>query len=98
MFNMTENENTKGWESITPTRRPINRLRVLSLAAWKLAALMVDEGREWDEIKRMQDTAQELEDLANRDAECHCILPEQSCDVCRATARYIYNERTQADK
>jgi hypothetical protein len=24
--------------------------------------------------------------------ECHCVLPEQSCHVCRATARLIYNK------
>jgi hypothetical protein len=91
-IDMTDREPTKGWASLTPTLHPVNHLHTLSVAAWKLASQYVDEGRSWDEIKRMHDTAVELEDLARSGDECNCVLPEQSCAVCRATARAVYEE------
>jgi hypothetical protein len=92
MFNMTEREPEKGWADIKPTPHPQNILFTLSIIAWKLASKMVDDERDWDDIARMQETASSLEDLARSGVECNCILPEQSCKLCRTVTRLIYDE------
>jgi len=91
-INMTDSEKEKGWADTKPTLHPINTLYALSLSAWKLASKMVDDGRDWGDIENMQRTAQELERMARSGAECTCFLPNQSCEVCRAACRVIYNE------
>ena len=92
MFNMGENEPKTGWDGVKPSPHPINTLYALSLSAWKLASKMVDDGRDWDDIKRMQETAVELEKYARTGGECTCFLPSQSCPICRAACRVIYEE------
>ena len=92
MFNMSDNEPKTGWDGVKPSPHPINTLYALSLSAWKLASKMVDDGRDWGDIENMQRTAQELERMARSGAECTCFLPNQSCEVCRAACRVIYNE------
>lgn len=91
-INMTDNEKETGWAQVQPVIRIENRLHALSIAAWKLASKMVDDGRDLDDIQEMQRTAVELEKLARSDYECHCVLPEQSCEACRLAARVIYEE------
>ncbi len=92
MFNMGEREPITGWEGVQPSIHPINRLYALSLSAWKLASKMVDDGRDLDDIEKMQATAVELEKYARMGEECTCFLPNQSCPICRAVCRVIYEE------
>jgi hypothetical protein len=89
MFNMTERDPVNGWESITPTLHPQNTLLTLSLAAWKLSQKMVDDGRDWDDITRMQQTAVDLERLMHEDCTC---TPINECEVCKVVSRLIYDE------
>ena len=92
---MSDREPVNGWEGIHPSlphTRPENTLYALCIAAWKLASQMVDEGRSWEDIRMMQDTAIALENMARAEDECDCSLPEQSCPVCRAKARVVYEK------
>lgn len=88
-LNMTDKDCEYGWADIKPARHPINIMKTLALSAWKLASKMVDDCRDWDEIKEMQEIATELDKLANDDCTC---TPRQECRVCNLTAKLIYNE------
>lgn len=89
--NMTDSEPTVGWEAIQPHVHSQNRLLALSLSAWKLSAKLVDEKRDWSEIKRIQDAAEELERMAYGDKDCTCV-PGEDCKLCDVIARLIYDE------
>lgn len=90
-INMTDKDPTVGWEAIQPHVHPQNRLLALSLSAWKLSAKMVDEGRDWDEIDRIQKAAEDLERMAYGDKDCTCV-PDQDCKLCDVIARLLYDE------
>ena len=92
MFNMSEKDPVNGWEGVKPSIHPINRLYALSLSAWKISAQMIDDGRDYEDIKRMQDTAVELEKYARFGEECTCTPRDYTCKICAAIARIIYND------
>jgi hypothetical protein len=90
---MSINDRETTWADVKPVIHPLNYLRALSVSAWKLAAKMVDdENPDWEDIKRMQATARELELMADDDEECTCTIRDDSCRVCRAVARVIYTD------
>lgn len=94
-INATDKEPTVGWSNIQPTIHPQNTLITLSLAAWRLAGKMVDDGKDWDDIARMQEIASKLEDLAHEECDC---LPNHDCKLCKAVASLIYDEDYKESK
>lgn len=91
---MTNREPLIGWEAIQPTRS-IDPLAHLALRIWRLRDRVIEQG--WSEgafdhpqIAALAALAAELEQINRGDIECHCVIPEQSCGVCRAAARAVF--------
>ncbi len=63
-IDMTTQERTTGWESISPTTHPETVMRALALSCWKCAAQLADEPEpNWKIIADLQDLARYMEEL-----------------------------------
>ncbi len=62
--NSSTQDRTYTWADTKPTHHPINRMRILSIALWKLSA-EIDDLVPHADILEIQRIAKELDDYAN---------------------------------
>lgn len=93
--NMTSKEPEYGWADIKPTIRHKDPLFGYSERAYQLASRYVDEGRDQDDIDRMNWLGRELDGLARTDGECECRPDPRGdhlCRVCKAILELFHAE------
>jgi hypothetical protein len=89
--NLTTADPVIGWETIQPTRRPVDPHINMALRVWALRNQAIEDGLacgQWDHnrIEELAALATNLQRIAAHEIECQCVLPEQSCVVCRSVA------------
>jgi hypothetical protein len=68
-------------------------LEYYGLTSWNAFCLRTfdSDGKNYEDFT-WKEMAQLTEEEFNHPAECKCVLPEQSCPICRSLAQVVYEE------